>query len=260
MKRTIVLTGLLAAFLTFGSADTITILPAANIAGAAADRDAWLTANFGIGTTAQTLETFENDTRGPWTSLASGVGTFSIMPGGKASMGVGTQKNNFTVLNQSNSPFSGRYDTTPGGKNWLDSNDITELQLSTTLDTIYFFITDANDHNGGLQIQTADGTVAGFPTRTGNGSIFFVGITSSDPIGYLNWINTARADGFGLDDFGTANIPYTASPVPEPATWLVAGCALLILAACVQIRERNAASVKRSSTTRLESIQPGRLR
>ena len=91
-------------------------------------------------------------------------------------------------------------------------------------------------------------------------ALVFVGITSSHPIGYLSWLNTARADGFGLDDFGTAHIPYTASPVPEPATWLVAGCALLILAACVQIRDRNAASVKRSSTTRLESIQPGRLR
>jgi hypothetical protein len=140
------------------------------------------------------------------------------------------------------------------------ADTITKLQLTTTLDTIYFFITDVNDHTGGLQVQTADGSVASFPTRNRDGSIFFVGITSSHPIGYLNWLNTARADGFGLDDFGTAHIPYTASPVPEPATWLVAGCALLILAACVQIRDRNAASVKRSSTTRLESIQPGRLR
>src|SRR5882724_8089192 len=190
MKFTIFITVLLAVFLTAASADTITILSASNLAGATADRNQWLTSTFGVGATAQTLETFEGDSKGPWTSLASAVGTFSVGPNSKSSTGSGTHQDNFTVLNSGNSPFNGRSNTTPGGKNWLDSNDITSLQLTTTLTTLYFFITDVNDFNGGLQIQTSDGSVAGFPTHNSNGSMFFVGITSSDPIGVLTWLNT----------------------------------------------------------------------
>ena len=255
MKLTIFITALLAVALSTANADIITIISASNLAGATADRDQWLVSTFGAGTTAQTLETFEGDSKGPWTSLASAVGTFSVGPNAKSSTGSGTGQNNFTILNSGNSPFDGRYNTTPGGKNWLDSNDITNLQLTTTLSTLYFFITDVNDFSGGLQIQTADGSIASFPTHNSNGSIFFVGITSTDPIGTLNWLNTARADGFGLDDFGTAKIPYVppVSPVPEPATWLVAGCALLIVAAAVQIRARNASSAPSDYKSRREA-------
>ena len=262
MKLTIFLTALLAVFLTTANADTITIISASNLAGATADRNQWLTNTFGAGTTAQTLETFEGDSKGPWTSLASAVGTFSVGPNALSSTGNGTHQDNFTVLNSGNSPFDGRYNTTPGGKNWLDSNDITSLQLTTTLSTLYFFITDVNDFSGGLQIQTADGSIASFPTHNSNGSLFFVGITSSDPIGTLTWLNTNRADGFGLDDFGTAHIPYVppVSPVPEPASWLVAGCALLILAAAVQIRARNATSAQSDSKKPRESRRLGHLR
>jgi hypothetical protein len=249
MKRTTFLTALLATFLTSASADIISIIPATSIANATADRDAWLTANFGIGTTAQTLTTFENYAYGPWTSLTTDIGTFSTMPGSLPSSGAGTQRNQLTILNNPNSPFSGRYNTTPGGKRWLDSNDLTQLQLTTTFDSIYFFITDVNDWSGELEIQTEDGTISYFPCNNENGSIFFVGITSSGPIGYVRWMNTNRADGFGLDDFG---IPKSPAAVPEPATWLVAAAALLIVAAAVQVRERQGALPEQSSKVRRE--------
>lgn len=237
MKLTIQLAALLAIVLTPAGADIITIIPASSIANATADRNTWLAANFGTGATAQTLTSFEDDTKGPWTSLATAVGNFSVMPGSKSSTGSGTHKNEFTILNSSDTPFQGRYNTTPGGNNWLDSNDITQLQLTTSLDTVYFFMTDVNDTGGKLTIQTADGTVSTNFTGATNGDLYFVAITSSDPIGYIRWLNTSRADGYGLDDFGTVKFPSPA-PVPEPASWIVLGVAMFLLWAAVGRRDR----------------------
>jgi hypothetical protein len=257
MKRTILLPALLTTLLGFASADTITILPASSIADATTERNSWLTTNFGSGTTAQSLTGFENYAYGPWTSLNTPAGTFSVMPGSKCSTGSGTHTKVFTILDNSDTPFSGRYNTTPGGKNWLDSNDLTEIQLTTTFDAIYFFITDVNDWSGNLKIQTADGTISYFPQHNANGNIFFVGITSPDPIGYVRWLETDQEDGYGLDDFGTAQCP-TPAPVPEPATWIVAAVALLILAAAVHERDRQGASSEQSSKERRESRRRGR--
>ncbi len=257
MQRTILLPVLLAILLSSASADIITILPATSIANAAAERNAWLTTNFGSGTTAQSLETFENYAYGPWTSLTTGAGTFSVMPGSLPSIGAGTQRNQITVNNNPNSPFSGRYNTTPGGKKWLDSNDITKLQLTTTFDILYFFITDVNDWAGGLEIQTADGTTSYFPRHNTDGSIFFVGIASADSIGYVRWLNTVQSDGYGLDDFGTAKWPPQA-PVPEPATWIVPAIALLIITAAVHQRDPHGRPPEQRSKARRESRRGGR--
>jgi len=236
MKLSIQLAAILAIVTLPASADVITIMSASSIANANADRNNWLAANFSSGATADTLTSFEDDTKGPWTSLSTTVGTFSAIAGGQGSTGSGTGKNEFTVLNSSNSPFQGRYNTTPGGKNWLDSNDITKLQLTTSLTTVYFFITDADDTGGTLTLQTADGTTKTFSTDNANGNIFFVAITSVDPIGYIRWLDSCRADGYGLDDFGT--VKYAAAPVPEPASWLIGGVALFLVSVIVQRRER----------------------
>ena len=239
MKLNFRLATLLAIVIIPASADIITIIPASSVAQGDADRNSWLAANFSSGATAQTLTSFEDDTKGPWTSLSTAVGTFSVVVGSQGSTGAGTGKNEFTVLNKSDTPFQGRYNTTPGGKNWLDSNDITKLQLTTSLDTIYFFISDAGDTGGTLTLQTADGSTATFPTNTANGNLFFVAITSVDPIGYIRWLNNSRADGYGLDDFGTVTLPPpSTSPVPEPASWVIAAVGLFIVSVVVQRRER----------------------
>jgi hypothetical protein len=237
MKFTIQLAALLAIVLTPASADIITIIPATSVANATADRNIWIAENFGSAVTAETLTGFEDDTSGSYTSLATTAGTFSVMPGSKASTGSGTHKNDFTILNSSDTPFQGRYNTTPGGKNWLDSNDITQLQLTTSFDTIYFFITDVDDTGGKLTIQTADGTTSSAFTSPVNGDLYFVAITGPDPIGYIRWLNTSQADGYGLDDFGTVKFPALA-PVPEPASWIILGVAMFLLWAAVGRRER----------------------
>jgi hypothetical protein len=187
-----------------------------------------------LGSTIQNLENFESFGYGPFTQLASGAGTFSVMNGSLASSADGTHNNEFTVLNSSNTPFHGRYDTTAGGNNWLDSNDITKLQLATSFTSLFFFINDVNDIDGSLRIQTADGTSAtNFAAKGVDGNLYFVGITSAGPIGSIQWINNSQTDGFGLDDFGT--VKYNSS-TPEPGTSVGIGTGLLILAASLMLR------------------------
>jgi hypothetical protein len=241
MKLTIQLAALAAIALIPASADTITIIQASSIANATADRNTWLTENFGAGATPQALTGFENDADGSYTSLATAAGTFSVVPGSLPTTGNGTHKDDFTVLNSSESPFQGRYNTTPGGKNWLDSNDITKLQLTTSDDTIYFFMTDVDDTGGKLTIQTEDGSTSSAFTKPANGDLYFVAITGADAIGYIRWLNTSQADGYGLDDFGTVKYSsplLSAAPVPEPASWIILGVAMFLLWAAVGRRER----------------------
>jgi hypothetical protein len=235
MKFTIQMAALLAIILTAARADTITIIQATSVANATTDRNIWIAENFGSAATAETLTGFEDDTSGSYTSLATAAGTFSVMPGSKASTGSGTHQDDFTILNSSNTPFQGRYNTTPGGKNWLDSNDITELQLTTSFDTIYFFITDVDDCGGTLTIQTADGATSSAFTSPTNGDLYFVAITGPDPIGAIRWLNNYQADGYGLDDFGTVNCP---APVPEPASWIIAAIVLFLVSVAVQRRDK----------------------
>lgn len=235
------------------SADIITVLSATSIANATSERNAWITGTFGPEATADVTTTFEADKTGRYTSLTTDIGTFSILPNGKSSTGAGTHRNEFTVLNNSTTPFSGRYDTTPSGSNWLDSNDITALQLTTTSESLYFFITDVDDNNGQLKIQTADGTTVLLPRGNKNGSIFFVGIQSSDAIGYVQWLESNQSDGFGLDDFGTAK--YNEATVPEPGSLPAALVALLILAAAVRLRAKSAMPPTQNPTTLRELRQ-----
>jgi hypothetical protein len=240
MKRTILFAALI---ITSAHAATITIMSTTGIASATAARDAWLASNFGAGATIQNLENFEGFGYGPYTTLAAGPGTFSVMAGSLPSYSNGTRKNELLVLNSSDTPFSGRFNTTPGGHNWLDSNDITKLQLTTSLSTVFFFITDVNDIDGALRIQTADGSSASnFAPVGADGNLYFVGITSSGPIGSIQWINNSQNDGFGLDDFGT--VKYNTS-VPEPANSLAAGTGLLLLATILRLRVGQVGNLRR---------------
>src|SRR5580704_10948379 len=242
MKLTIQLAVLAAIILTPAGADINTIIQASSLANATADRNTWLTENFGAGAAPQALTGFEDDANGSYTSLATAAGTFSVVPGSLASTGSGTHKDDFTVLNNSDTPFQGRYNTTAGGKNWLDSNDISKLQLTTSYDTIYFFMTDVDDTGGKLTIQTADGASSSNFTGAKNGDLYFVAITGPDAIGDIRWLNSSQADGYGLDDFGTVKYSssplFSAAPVPEPASWIILGVAMFLLWAAVGRRDR----------------------
>ena len=240
----------LISILSIGAAysTTITIVPVASVAAAESQESAWLAANFPANSTIVTTETFESFNYGPWNQLATGTGTFVAVPGGLPSDMSGTHTDQFTILNSSDTPFSGRYNTTDGGQNWLDSNDITLLQLNTQLSNLYFVMNDVNDTGGALQIKTQDGTTSSaFLPTAQNGQLYFIGITSSGPIGSIEWINNIQHDGFGLDDFGTITQP---SQVPEPANVLTGASGLLILLGAVRLRSRMGSSAPSTSATR----------
>lgn len=229
-------------------ATTITILPATSVANAYSEENAWILSTFGTNFDADILANFENFTASNTTgynSLSTGAGTFSVMAGSQAGDPVqsnGTKKDQFTILNAGDTPFSGRYDTTPGGHNWLDTNDITEIQLATSLNTLIFMITDVNDCGGTLTIKTADGTqssaFASYPAAK-DGNLYFVAINSSKPLGDVWFLNNSNNDGFGLDDVGTVVDPppppkYT--PTPEPGTLSLAGIGLAAIAVARKLK------------------------
>lgn len=228
-------------FAASAGATTITITSASSVANADAEESAWILSSFGSNFNADILATFEGFTASDQTgysSLSTGAGTFSVTPGsqpGDPTQSNGTKKDQFTILDSADTPFSGRYNTTPGGNNWLDSNDITGIQLSTSLDTLVFMITDVNDCGGTLTIKTADGTkssaFAPYPSAK-DGNLYFVAITSSGPIGDVWFLNNSRNDGYGLDDFGTVADPPPPppTPTPEPGTLSIAGIGLIGIA------------------------------
>lgn len=236
MKR-VLLSVLFAASVAFASSTTITIMPATGVANAVADRNAWISSTLGTNWSPVLLESFESFGFGPYNSLSTGAGTFSVMPGsipGDPVQSNGTKTNQFTILNSSDTPFSGRYNTTPGGNNWLDSNDITQIQLATSQSVLFFFITDVNDVGGTLTIKTADGTSSSaFAPNAADGNIYFVAIDSSGPIGSVQWLNNSNNDGWGVDDFGTGVLnpppPPHAPSVPEPSSWPLAAAALVAI-------------------------------
>src|SRR5207245_11006885 len=119
----------LTASLAFPTSTIITSTPATDIANGVSIRNSWAN-NYQPGYTPQVLETFEGFGPADYNHLSTGVGTFSI-PSGAQTGGPWTYSDktlNFRTLNASNTPFSGRYNTTPGSNNCLDSNNITGLQ------------------------------------------------------------------------------------------------------------------------------------
>ncbi|MBZ5609975.1 MAG: hypothetical protein LAP38_17070 [Acidobacteriia bacterium] len=252
--KSFLLSMLFACSATLASATSITVLPETSTGNAVAARNAWILSTLGVNWNPVMLENFEGFGYGPYNSLSTGAGTFSVAPGSQAGdpqQSNGTHTDQFTILNSSDTPFSGRFNTTSGGSNWLDSNDITRMQLTTSASTLFFFITDVGDCGGVLQIQTADGTTYTFPSFSnyaGDGNLYFVGINSASSIGSVKWLNNSGNDGFGMDDFGTAVDPPPPPPaVPEPASWPVAAAGLLAIPLIRKFRSRSSRSPETSA-------------
>lgn len=171
-----------------------------------------------------------------YTSLNTGIGTFSTLAGNQ--VGSAKAANNrtvgFTILDSKTTPFSGRYNTSPGvnSKNWLDSNDNTKigLTLNPPLNNLYFFMTDEGDQGGRVTVKTnqsnaADDVQLSNGNKNGTLYLLFWQGNAGEMIQTLEFSNTSRSDGFGLDRFGTI--------APEPGFYgvLAAGFVGLAFAA-----------------------------
>ncbi len=233
MKKSVVsffVTGAVVGWLACAQATTISVF---NNDTQTAEINAWIAAQGGQVTV---LEDFEGVQSGLYNSLTTSLGTFSA-PG----------NNQFDVRDQPNTWSRTNY--TPGGSNFLDSNDRPNITLtmnsSQPLYNLFFYIQDPADgwpFNHGHTASTtnimafdtdgqpADYTFQGSTDPHGNsaydGQRWFVGITTNSPILQIEFIVNNPWDGYGLDYFSTV----TSAPVPEPATMLLFGTGLAGLA------------------------------
>ena len=169
------------------------------------------------------------------TSLLTGAGTFTRGSGfangtGGSCITDGGACQELHVLDAATTPFSGRFNTTPGlaprAGNWLDSNDITRVRLDllTARKTLFFFLSDVSDQGGTLTLRAFDGAWSEqtiLPTQA-SGDLFFVSLSSAAGISAIELNMNRTADGWGIDDIGTAD-----SDVPEPTSLLLVGAGLM---------------------------------
>jgi PEP-CTERM motif len=205
---------------------------AATITNSSTVQDNWISTYF-PGSVAVSLETFDGVSLGVDTNLSTPAGDFSAGgSGGDTATSTGGVE--FWILDSSTTPFSGRFDNTSGGSGrWLDSNDITEITFVPDggLTSLFFFVSDANDVGGQLELQitTTGGplTPISIDPNQPNGSLWFVGIRNfgAGEITEIKLVQSNQHDGYGLDRFGTVG------PVPEPGTLGLMGLGLIGLMA-----------------------------
>lgn len=131
------------------------------------------------------------------------------------------------------SALSGRFNTSIGGANWLDSNDMEEMAWNVNnsgrlglFDKLIFNLIDVGDIRGtdffieisGDGLETATQRIS----RQQNGSINLVSILFDEAVDKATLrLVSAHNDGFGIDDVAVARM---TAPVPLPAAvWLMFG-------------------------------------
>jgi hypothetical protein len=160
---------------------------------------------------------------------------------------------NFGVNNNEggNTDGNGRYDTTGSGDRFLETKEGSGSFLISFLNPIHAFglyLTDVGDFgpDSGVALSwiltdTIGGTTKFQVASTGvaNASLLFLGFIDTDKQYTSISFNGSGQDGIGLDDMIVGDLPNRQPPggVPEPASIMLVGLALLPLAA-VRRRKR----------------------
>ena len=154
--------------------------------------------------------------------IITSVGTFtgitpSITNGGSQ---VGP-KDAIVVRTSAPNPY-GRFNTTLGGANWLDSNDLAGIlwtlaaPTSSFFQKISFFLTDIDDVGDvkfNIQANGEAAVVRPGPNRLSNGALYLVTMDFNSKVSDLSisMVN-GKGDGFGFD-----SAQVQVAPVPVPA-------------------------------------------
>ena len=148
-----------------------------------------------------------------------------------------------------NANFPGRFNTTPGGSNWYDTNASSfNINFAKPISAFGFYATDVGDFSGQLSLLLTDkaGVVTkvsvGNKPNASNGNLLFFGfVDTGDTYTKIQFQNSAsQVDYFGFDDMVVGdsgqlnqcapNCSGPGNPVPEPGSLALAGLALAGLA------------------------------
>ena len=180
----------------------------------------------------------EADTPNLASGAAGGMAGIGAQPGsGRTAVdggtGVEVRTDAHPSVPGSYSALSGRFNTSLGGSNWLDSNDLEGIVWDvnsggalTSFDSLVFFLTDVGDIKGtDFRIEVSGAGVD--PTvhhiaRQPNGTLNLVRVLFAETVSAATLrLLTAHNDGFGIDDVGVARM--AVAPLPPAALMLLAG-------------------------------------
>ena len=192
------------------------------------------------------IESFEGPSKGNFGTdkTFSSVGTFtqdSAGSGGICGDG-GRSCTGLRIDDDSSTPYTGRFATQ--GSQWLDSNDSTEMRWDRTSPTgvssvnaVGFYITDANDAGGRMDVTTTDGSMLStnsndiFGSDLANGTELFLTISTcneTDVIEQISWAPNDSSDGFGIDGFRIGEVSSGGGQqIPLPSTVALLGVGLI---------------------------------
>lgn len=154
---------------------------------------------------------------------STNVGDFTTTAGDRCGASCDAPDDQSLIRDTSN---YGRYNTTLGGSNWLDSNDNSAINLAAAggsmFDSISFFLTDVDDVGrvkfgidvaGQLFDIAADIFKSG---RQGDGDLFLISIALDELVSATELsLIIDTGDGFGIDD---VRLGASVAPVPVPAS------------------------------------------
>lgn len=232
MKRLV-----LAAAITAASATTHAAVVANVFTGSDADvlaYSAQYQSYFNAGATIEDFETgFTTVTGGAdnsGVSVNTSVGKF------KSTRNDGQYGKTLALSDENTTIFTGRKNSTVGGKNYLDSNDSTRVVWDLELDPVGsfsdvgFLLSDVGDVSAFLDIKFKDGTSTTLDLlgNASNGNLQYVTAHFDPSVTYakvvfknLNQDGTwATSDGWGIDDI-------IVGTVPEPSSVALLGLGLL---------------------------------